>query len=119
MSDKENEKSTDYRKVKQPISESVFSEPNDLGEALKNLDAYDDWSSADELFQNSDGGDIIIEKHTPYDDADKAKKVKKKAMGIGPIIPIEAPPNPPKPKKKPCLTKITPRRKYRLAFVLL
>ena len=69
----------DYRKVTQPKTDSVFSEPNDLGEALDNLDAYDKWTNTDELFQNPDGGDIIIEKHDPYDDADKATKVKKKA----------------------------------------
>jgi len=109
MSDKKNKKTTDYRKVEQPITDSIFSKPNDLGEALDNLDAYDDWTSTDELFQNSeDATTPIIEKHAPYDDADKAKKVKKKAMGIGPIIPIEAPKNPPKPKKKPKIGVVSP-----------
>ena len=77
MSDKkENEK--DYRKVDQPKAESKFWEPNDLSEALDNLDAYENWSSDDLLFKDDDG-QLLVEKHEPYEDADKAKKVKKEA----------------------------------------
>jgi cell fate (sporulation/competence/biofilm development) regulator YlbF (YheA/YmcA/DUF963 family) len=80
MSDKKPEK--DYRKVDQPSAESIFSEPNNLSEALKDLEDYENWSNTDNLFQSTDADRLVVEKHDPFEDADKAKKVKKEAADV-------------------------------------
>jgi hypothetical protein len=76
MSENKNVLETDYRKVDQEKAPSIFSEPNELADALKNLEDYENWGATDNVFQSTDGDKAVVEKHEPYDDADKAKKVK-------------------------------------------
>jgi hypothetical protein len=65
-----------YRKVDWPKIPTILSNPDALEEALEDLDAYEDFSNTDELFNATDGGRMIVVKHVPFDDAEKAKKVK-------------------------------------------
>lgn len=69
----------DYRKVDQPKADSVLSNPNNLEEALDDLGAYEDFSNTDELFNSDKMDRLEVVKHKPFEDADKAKKVTKKA----------------------------------------
>ena len=67
----------DYRKVTQPKADQLFSEPNDLAEAIKDLEDFESYTNTDNLYQSTDGDRQIVEKHEPYEDAEKAKIVKK------------------------------------------
>lgn len=105
---KDTTKTEDPRKITLEKAPSIFSEPDNLGEALDDLDAYETWTNTDELFNSTDGGRLKVVKHTPYKDADKAKKVKKKAFGIPPIMNQTSPSIMPKPKKKPMVPPVDP-----------
>gem|GEM_PF-3843857 len=67
----------EYREVSQPKAKEMFSEPNDLDESLKDLEDYEDYTNTDNLFQSEKGDRLVVEKHKPYEDAEKAKVDKK------------------------------------------
>jgi len=73
---KAKEPEKDYRKVKQPKVPAFLYNPDALESALEDLDAYEDFSASDELYNSTDGGRLIVVEHIPFEDAEKAKKVK-------------------------------------------
>jgi hypothetical protein len=73
MADKGPEK--DVRKVDQPKADNLFSNPNILDELLQDLNDYEKWSGTDNIYQSDKSGRVDVEKHEPYEDAEKAKKV--------------------------------------------
>jgi len=118
-SEKDDKTEKDYRKVDQPKADAIFSEPNDLAEALKNLEDYEDWSNTDNLFQSTDADRLVVEKHTPFEDADKAEKVKKEAyISIAPVPPGGSTPfTSPKLKARPPVAPIESSEKGNLVDV--
>ena len=78
MSDK---KEKDYRKVDQPKADSLFSNPNTLDELLKDLGDYEEYLPTDNLFNSEKMDRLVREKREPYEDSEKAEKIKKEASG--------------------------------------
>ena len=74
MAEKTNKETDQFREPTQSKAPSLFQDENDLAESLKDLEDYESFLNTDNLFQNPEGGRLIVEKHEIYEDADKAKK---------------------------------------------
>jgi len=63
-------------KTEIPPTKLEFFNPNELNELLDNLQTFELYTNNDSYYVNDDG-QFKIEKHKPYEDAEKAKITKK------------------------------------------